>query len=234
MKHTTIKYITFALFVCLVFGIFMVGASRGAPDITAYNNSVSGTTLYPHQQPSTNIIFNATANESITTWTWLKDGTNVSNNNPTYTTQWTGPGQKNITVYGTNANGTTESVSWYPLIEQKMAGAGDVITEINMTSYDSILDVFTSEDPDFEAFLFALTMPHTSIIGSLFYVILYGMPFLFIWLAQGSAKIPAALACMLAPVMLGSFNPDYIGISVLLILLTLFGVIYSLYKERGT
>jgi len=172
--------------------------------------------------------------EAIDTWTWLRDGTYVSNNNPTYTTQWTRPGQKNISVYGTSATGVTETVSWYPKIEQEMAGSGDVITEINTSAYDSIMDVLSSEDPDYETLLFALTMPHTSIIGSLLYVILYGVPFLFMWLSQGSAKIPAVLACMLAPVLLGVFNPDYIGISILLILLTLFGVVYTMYKSRGT
>jgi len=217
-----------------MFNILLTGSVKAAPAITAYNNSVSDTNLYPHQQPNMNIQFNVTVNESITTWTWLKDGTDASNNFDNYTTLWTGPGQKNITVYGTNANGTTESITWYPLIEQEMAGAGDTITELNMTAYDSIIGIFGSENPDYEAFLFALTMPHTSIIGSLFYGILYGVPFLFIWIGQGSAKIPAVLGCVLAPVMLGAFNPDYIGISILFILLTLFGIIYTLYKERGT
>ena len=219
---------------CLILGACSLSSVEAAPAITAHSNSVSDTSLYPHQQVNTNIQFNISANETITTWTWLKDGTDTSNNFDNYTTQWTGPGQKNITASGTNANGTTESITWNPLIEQEMAGAGDTITELNMTAYDSIIDVVGSEDPDYEAFLFALTMPHTSIIGSLFYVILYGVPFLFIWIGQGSAKIPAVLGCMLAPVMLGAFNADYIGITVLLILLTLFGLIYTLYKERGT
>ena len=227
----TIHYLILA---CLVFGSCSLASVEAAPAITAYNNSVSDTNMYPHQQVNTNIQFNISANETITTWTWLKDGTDASNNFDNYITQWTGPGQKNITVSGTNANGTTESITWYPHIEQEMAGVGDTITELNLTAYDSILDVIGSEDPDYEAFLFALTMPHTSIIGSIFYVILYGVPFLFIWVGQGSAKIPAVLGCMLAPVMLGAFNADYIGISVLLILLTLFGLIYTLYKERGT
>ena len=228
------KPIYYLIVIALVIGAFSMASTEAAPSITAYNNSVSDTNLYPHQQVNTNIQFNVTANETITTWTWLKDGTSISNNFDNYTTQWSSPGHKNITVSGTNANGTTEILTWYPLIEQKMAGAGDTIAELNMTAYDSILNVFSSEDPDYESFLFALTMPHTSIIGSLFYVILYGVPFLFIWISQGTAKIPAVLGCMLAPVMLGAFNPDYIGISVLFILLTLFGLIYTLYKERGT
>lgn len=227
----TIYYLILAL---LVVGACSLASTEAAPAVFSYNNSVSDTNLYPHQQVNTNIQFNVSANETITTWTWLKGGVDASNNFDNYTTSWTGPGQKNITVYGTNANGSTAQLSWFPHIEQEMAGAGDTITELNMTAYNSILDVIGSEDPDYESFLFALTMPHTSIIGSLFYVILYGVPFLFIWIGQGSAKIPAVLGCMLAPVMLGAFNADYIGISVLLILLTLFGVIYTLYKERGT
>jgi hypothetical protein len=228
------KTIHYLMILCLLIGAFTMASSEAAPSVLTYNNSVSDTNLYPHQQVNSNIIFNVTADETITTWTWLKDGTDASNNNPTYTTQWTGPGQKNISVFGENINGSTEQISWYPLIEQAMAGAGDTISEINVSGYDAVLVVFSDENPDYEKFLGALAMPLTSILGSLFYVILYGVPFLFMWVGQGSAKIPAVLGCMLAPVMLGAFNPDYIGISVLLILLTLFGLIYSMYKERGT
>ena len=230
MKPKTIDYlIVLALFI----GLFSLASVEAAPATTAYNNSVSGVTLYPHVQHSGSIQFNVTVNESVN-YTWYKDGTSISNNFDNYTTSWTGPGQKNISVFASNPNGTTELLSWFPLVEQAMAGFGDEIDELNMTPYNSILNVVSSEDPDYEAFLFALSQPHTNIIGSLFYVILYGVPFLFIWIGQGSAKIPAVLGCMLAPVMLGAFNPDYIGISVLLILLTLFGLIYTLYKERGT
>jgi len=228
------KKITNLILISLLVCLLSVTSIEAAPSILSYNNSVSDTNLYPHQNVHTNIIFNVTADEIITAWTWLRDGIDVANNNPTYTTQWIGPGQKNITVYGTNANGSTAQLSWYPKIEQEMAGSGDEITEINTSAYDSIMDVIGSEDPNFEAFLFALTMPHTSIIGSLLYVILYGVPFLFMWLSQGSAKIPAILGCMLAPVMLGAFNPDYIGLSILMILLVLFGVVYTMYKSRGT
>lgn len=223
----------FLIFVCLIIGACCLPLYEAAPDITAYNNSVSDTGLYPHQQVNTNIQFNVTVNESVN-YSWYRDGVSISNNFDNYTTQWSTPGQKNISTIASNPNGSTELLSWYPIVEQPMAGAGDVITELNMTAYDSILDVFGSEDPDYENFLFALTMPHTSIIGSLFYVLLYGVPFIFIWIAQGSAKIPAILGCMLAPLMLGAFNADYVPIAILFILLTLFGTVYTLYKERGS
>ena len=167
------KIINYLIVLALILGACSLTSVEAVPAITAYNNSISDTNLYPHQQVKTNIIFNVTSNETITTWTWLKDDVSISNNFDNYTTSWNGPGQKNITVYGSNVNGTTEIITWYPLIEQEMAGSGDEITELNMTPYDSIIDVIGSEDPDYEAFLFALTMPHTNIIGSLFYVIFY-------------------------------------------------------------
>lgn len=227
------RYICFGLYVCFIFGIFLIGAAKSEPNITAYNNSISDDTLYPHVQSGGSIRFNVTVNESVN-YTWVKDGSSGSNNFDNYTTSWTGPGQKNVTVFGTNSNGSTEQLTWNPLVEQEMAGAGDTITELNMTPYNSILDVVSSEDPDYEDFLYALTMPHTSIIGSLFYVVLYGVPFIVMWVSQGSSKIPAVLGCMLGPALLGAFNPEYINISVLFIIIALFGLIYSLYKERGT
>ena len=227
------KMIKYLILSMLLIGAYFMSSAEAAPAIELYNNSVSGTSLYPHQQVNSNIVFYVYVNESVD-YTWYKAGVLISNNFNNYSSQWTGPGQKNITVFGTNVNGSTEHVSWYPLIEQEMAGAGDVITVLNQTPYDSVIDVISSEDPEYESLLFALTMPFTNIFGSIFYVIAFGVPFIFMWIGHGSAKVPAVLACMLSPVLLGAFNPDYIGISVLMILLVLFGVIYSMYKERGT
>lgn len=91
---------------------------RATPSINAYNNSIS-TNLYPHQDVNGNIQFNISANETITTWSWFVDGVNVSNNLNTYTKSWATSGQKNVTVSGSNANGSTGSISWYPIIERK-------------------------------------------------------------------------------------------------------------------
>lgn len=199
---------------------------------SSYNNSVSDD-LFPHQQVAANIAFNVTPNKVVTEYTWIVDGVDVGNDFDNYTTSWSASGFKNITVFATDGNETT-SLTFYPWVEQQMAGAGDVLDEINTTAYDSIITIISEDDPDYEEFLHTLTMPHTSIIGSLFYVLLYGVPFIFIWISQGSAKIPAALGCMLAPIILGAFNPDYVPISILFILLTLFGIAYTMYKERGS
>lgn len=208
---------------------------KATPSINAYNNSIS-TNLYPHQDVNSNIQFNISANETITTWSWFVDGVNVSNNVNTYTKSWATSGQKNITVSGSNANGVTNSIVWYPIIEREKSTASDETAALNTSWYDSLLASFSGNTPSFYAFTSAIVLPFTNTqtgIGNFFYLFLYGLPMLVIWIRQEKALIPAGLGIIFGAFFLGQLPESYIGVAVLLMILTVFGIIYSLYKERG-
>lgn len=226
------KYLIIVLILFFLYLYFVLPASA-IPAITTYDNSITGDDLlYPHVQEDSSIQFNVTFNESVN-YTWIKDGTTISNNYDNYTTTWTSPGYKNVSVYASNPNGTSSQLTWNPWVEQKMATVADEITPLSTTSYNTIITTISSDNPNFETFLGAIATPHTDLYGNLFYVILYGLPFVFIWLFQGSAKIPAVLGVILGPLFLSYFNPDYVPLSILFVILTFVGIIYTVYKERG-
>ncbi len=75
--------------------------------------------------------FNATANQTITTWNWYKDGSNVNNNFDNYTARWTTNGSKTLTVNATNANGTSNSITWNITI------TGNNYSVPNITSWEN-------------------------------------------------------------------------------------------------
>lgn len=205
---------------------------KAVPVINSYNNSISNT-LYPHQNVNTNIQFNISATEPIITWTWFIDGVDVSNNFNFIIKSWATSGQKNVTVYGTNAGGTTGSISWYPIIVREKSTASDKTLALNTTWYNSLLNSFKGSTPSLYLFASALVLPFTSSIGNFFYLFLYGLPLLVIWIRQEKALIPAGLGIIFGAFFLGQLPESYIGVAVLFMILTVFGIIYSLYKERG-
>lgn len=228
MPWQVILFILIILFMPAVISI-----AKAAPLITDYNNSVSNNTLYPHQDVNSIIRFNATANEAIVTWNWYVDSVAVSNNSDNLNMSWSTSGQKNVTVTGTNGGGTSPAITWFPIIEREKSEASDETTALNTSWYDDLLDSFSGSTPSIQLFVSALTLPFTSNIGNFFYLFLYGLPLVVIWIRQEKALIPAGLGIIFGAFFLGQLPESYVGVAVLFIILTVFGIIYSLYKERG-
>lgn len=221
------------LIVLLLLFALIGSASAVAPVISVYNNSISGTNMFPHQQINTNIVFNASANQAITTWTWLTDGVNQANNNPSLTETWTTAGYKNVTVYGTNANGQSNVVIWNPIIERLKSTAGQVQPTIATTSYDNLTASLDGDAPDFVAFLQANAEPYTGLVGNLFYLFVFVLPLVIIWIRQEKALIPAGLGIVIGVIAIPFLPESFILPAVMFLVITTVGVLYSLYKERG-
>lgn len=230
MKTTPAKAVLLLLIILYI--LTTTPITKAAPAITVYNNSISSN-AYPHQDVNANIRFNVSANEAITTWTWFVDDIAVPNNYNNLTRSWSTSGQKNVTVSGTNGGGSTGSVSWHPIIERQKSTSSDETTALNTSWYDDLIASFSDDTPSLQAFASALVLPFTNLIGNFFYLFLYGLPLLAIWIRQEKALIPAGLGIIFGAFFLGQLPESYIGVAVLFMILTVFGIIYSLYKERG-
>ncbi len=83
------------------------------PNITSWGNNKTndqGTTLTLNSSEA--VRFNATANQTITTWNWFKDGVSQSNNFDNISTSFGAGGTHTLTVNATNGNGITSTVTW--------------------------------------------------------------------------------------------------------------------------
>ena len=80
--------------------------------ISQYNDKTedNSTTIYINK--SEYVYFNVTANQTIDTWSWFKDGADLNNNFDNVTLTWITNGTKTLKVLGNNANGTTNVVTW--------------------------------------------------------------------------------------------------------------------------
>jgi peptidoglycan/xylan/chitin deacetylase (PgdA/CDA1 family) len=95
------------------------------------------------------VKFNATANQTVTSWNWFKDGVNQNYNNDNFTTSWNNAGLRTIQLYSHNSNGTSNTITWavnvmgnhYPIqaqIGNKNIGEGRLLTFIvNSTDEDN-------------------------------------------------------------------------------------------------
>jgi hypothetical protein len=107
-----------------------------APGIISWSNSKTNNnspTLTVNTSEPVN--FNATANQTITTWNWYQDDVNQNNNNNNFTTSWSTSGTKIIQVNATNSNGTSNTITW-TVIAQTAAYIPPTPANINSTTGD--------------------------------------------------------------------------------------------------
>lgn len=212
---------------------FIPTINAAVPTITSYNNSESGVTLYPHIDVNDNIQFFAVSDQTITTWTWLIDNVSVSNNYDNYTKSWLTPGNKKVAVNGSNTNGSTQVITWLPLVVREKSEAADVSTELDTSGYTNLTNSISGANIDYRNFLVAVISPFTSVLGNLFYVLLYGLPMVVIWMRQEKAIIPVTISIIIGAFFMGQLPESFVGPAILFVILEVFGIIYSLVKERS-
>ena len=100
-------------------GAFVYSVAAGsAPNITSWqNDKTSNNTLDFTINISEEVNFNATANQTITTWNWYKDDVDQSHNYNNVSLNWTTTGLKHVIVNATNTNGTSSSITWNVTVE---------------------------------------------------------------------------------------------------------------------
>ncbi len=89
-----------------------VGTTQAPLNITSWGNTkTNNQSLNFTINTSESVTFNATANQMVT-WLWAVNSTNQNVNYDNYTISWTTVGLRNVSVNGTNANGTSNTIYW--------------------------------------------------------------------------------------------------------------------------
>jgi hypothetical protein len=84
-----------------------------APTITAWsNNRTHDAALTLTINESECVSFNASADQPVDTWHWLVNGVDQLNNAEEFMYCWTEANEHSVAVNGTNANGTTNILTW--------------------------------------------------------------------------------------------------------------------------
>lgn len=80
--------------------------------ISWYNDKTCDNKTNVSINKSEYVFFNVTANQTIDTWFWFKDDIDINHNFSNKSFMWTTNGTKTVKVYGTNINGTTNTITW--------------------------------------------------------------------------------------------------------------------------
>ncbi len=110
-------------------------AANPAPVITSWSNdNTSDDSLILTINTGTTVTFNVTANQIINSWSWTSAiMINGSSSSDSYAFKtFTSVGIQTVQVYGTNANGSTQEITW-------TVNVGEFIPELNE------YDVFVSD-----------------------------------------------------------------------------------------
>jgi PKD repeat protein len=98
--------------------IIPINASTDPLEITTWNNNkTNDNSTLIKINISEAINFNATANQTIDTWNWSKDGSYPDNNFDNFSTSWDTAGIKTVSVNATNNNGTSETITWEIMVD---------------------------------------------------------------------------------------------------------------------
>ena len=90
----------------------------------------------------------------------------------------------------------------------------------------------TTEGVDWLDMKDAAERPYTDLIGPLFYVIVFAIPFLMQWLRQGSMAVPAAIGIILGGIMLTKTSAEYHLAAIAFIALSILAVVWGVIKDR--
>jgi hypothetical protein len=203
--------------------------SAAAPVIDSQANNVTNDdSTYIVINFSQCVYFNVTANESVDSWTWHADGADQSRDAPNITLCYTTWGYHNLTVNATNAAGSAGAAYRVWVIRER----SDTLEEpIDETGFEMLEGSFDDE-PSWTDFTGAISHPYTSMVGSIFFLFLFGLPLLMIYIRQDAINIPATIMFMFGAVILFLLPPQWLLIGEALMALALFGAMYKIYKER--
>lgn len=118
--------------------------------------------------------------------------------------------------------------------------SASTIPTLDAGPYNAFVETFggenqlneSTEGVDWLGIQAAVEQPYTTAIGSLFYVIVFAIPFLMQWLRQGSMAIPAAIGIILGGIMLSKTPAEYHLVAVALIALSILAIVWGIIKER--
>ncbi len=199
---------------------------------TWWNSKTNDDSLIVHSEGSESVTYRLMF-ENLTSTVWVLDGITQSETSPNFTISLNSLGVHNLSVYGNTPTGQTQTVLWKLLSVREKSDMGDEVAELNTTWFDTLVNSMNGTSPDFTQFVSALVLPYTTPLGSLFYVFIYLLPLVIIWLRQEKTLIPAGLIGIFGFLLIPMLPAEWRLLAGLCVILTSFGIIYSLFKERG-
>lgn len=145
----------------------------------------------------------------------MNGGTVVNATNQSMAYTFTEPGYYVMEVWAANGNGQSNVIEFRTRVGRALAS--EHIAPLNDSAYYELENATLNMSTD--AILTSLVQPFTSSIGRSFYLVLFVLPFIFLWFQQGKLTIPTTLALITGCIFV-HYIPDtyttFIGLAIVM------------------
>ncbi len=218
----------------IVNNVVSVSEPGGGNTIT-YNVSVAYPTITPTGDthvviaPGTTYNFSYTANFGISTSDFYLDG--VKTVTPNTYQEYTFLDQEeyhNVSVVGNGVNISSEMLSYNVLVQRTLSTTP--IETFNESDYESVME--NVENEDWEGIAGDSAKPFVYILGRLFYLIMFVLPYGLMWMKQQKLTIPVVLSLILGSLFIGFVPEQYKEALIGVIVLSYAVNLYMITRER--
>lgn len=134
----------------------------------------------------------------------------------------------NVSVVGFDGGDYSNMVTYNVLVTRQIST--DTIDEFDESDYDSFME--NVKDEDWEGIIGDSTKPFIYILGRLFYLILFVLPYGLMWMKQQKLTIPVVLSLFLGSLFIGFIPEQYKEVLIGVIVLSYAVNLYLMTRER--
>ena len=123
------------------------------------------------------------------------------------------------------------------LLNYKLPKTASSVPNVSEDAADEFTDAlgggnWTDNLFNFSGAMLAISMSYTAVMGNLFFLFLFGAPFLMAWLGQANAAIPTVWGLVVGGTMLLFLPLEYRFVATLILVLAIVGGLWMVFKER--
>lgn len=198
-------------------------------------NPVSALTITPDGdthvviEPGTTWNFSYTADGATTLSEFYLDGVKTETSDKYKEYVFGNPDEyHNVTAIAYDGGAQSNAINYNILVQRQIANIP--ISEFNESDYESMMQ--NVEEEDWEGIAADSTKPFVYILGRLFYLILFVLPYGLMWMKQQRLTIPVVLSLFLGSLFIGFVPEQYKHVLIGVIVLSYAVNLYLITRER--
>jgi len=216
------------IFIVLVL-LLLLGSAQGQTILTWSNDVTNNVALKPMVSEGQSITFDVSTVD-VDIHHWYRNGIDQGHDFDNYTTSWASWGDTAEVIYiGEAAGGAmTDNLTWEPVIV--VVRATSTAIPVDTTRSDEFINA--TDDMGIEKMLAAEMYMFTDKMGVLFFLFIIGIPMVMVYIRTESLLVPGVLGVISGGFLVSFMPTAYQVPAILLIVISVAGIIMSLFKER--
>lgn len=179
--------------------------------------------------PGTTYNFSYNSDGTITSSEFYLDGVKTTTPNQYYEYTFVDQSEyHNVTAVASSGITQSNAINYNVVVQRTIATGA--VTEFNESDYNSVME--NIKDEDWEGVAGDSTKPFIYILGRLFYLILFVLPYGLMWQKQQKLTIPVVLSLFLGSLFIGFIPEQYKEVLIGVIVLSYAVNLYLMTRER--